>query len=820
MPTLNARASTAATSLDGVREDLLIFDAIYGVIICKLCQYAVVPNTVASHLRALHQKDEGLTFAQVRALADHCLAYPARPPAWIQEMPMPLQAPPVHPFLRLQTNGFCCKLCPATNPYICCTEHGIVKHLKDKHQWTRGSGRPSTAAPARSSLGTVATFPVTCQTFFQQHIFLRYFPVQLATRTTSEAQDSFDESREGIQALAIPEQIELQLDQKLAAALNPVATRRPGQQHFSQISAWLETTQWTTYLRGHDLCQAAALIELPPSTAATRKAALDKQESRSIDQLRLLLDSFDRVIEQARSSLLKDRINVFDQHRVNSFLPRRSFKRPLWHKLKEQTYRVYKKIWKQLLCFLYRLVYQKLAPVLYCRLTSTQTATLEAVLRAAANLAAREQESTRATETDPERHQEIDRACLLLCIALLDHPLHGNIHDSVIVGFLAVLGINSQGAYHEATTYTPSLSAFIKLSQLLVVQRAVLAVDEDEVDHPSELLDAMQDRFMVYGSRSPMNWALKLRAYGKKIQDTTTALGHIIWSDDGEELSYRALELTMTSLRRFIADQVESAQGQLQELLLVNPEERREDVVPALALRTLKDDPTASEPGWSFVKDPRNTALHKHDRWLLNRVANTDWLQEEFFAQTKSGKRTAKWSRKATEHYLQQIDAFLHRLLLLVHITGGQPSRGTELLSLQHCNTAHGLRRNIFVENGLVSFVTFYHKGYSIQGSTKIIHRYLPKEVSELLVYYLWLVLPFANQLRLLALDQTAVAVSSPFLWAFSHEAQDEKGQYSPWASTRLSDVLKREFRARLNMHANIQIWRHTIIAISRRHLK
>jgi vacuolar-type H+-ATPase subunit I/STV1 len=32
---------------------------------------------------------------------------------------------------------------------------------------------------------------------------------------------------------------------------------------------------------------------------------------------------------------------------------------------------------------------------------------------------------------------------------------------------------------------------------------------------------------------------------------------------------------------------------------------------------------------------------------------------------------------------LQQVDAFLRRLLLLVHITGGHPSRGTELLSLQ-----------------------------------------------------------------------------------------------------------------------------------------
>ena len=45
--------------------------------------------------------------------------------------------------------------------------------------------------------------------------------------------------------------------------------------------------------------------------------------------------------------------------------------------------------------------------------------------------------------------------------------------------------------------------------------------------------------------------------------------------------------------------------------------------------------------------------------------------------------------------------------------------------------------RNIFVKDGLISTITIYYKGYSVTGSTKIIHRYLPKEVGELMVYYL-----------------------------------------------------------------------------------
>jgi len=37
---------------------------------------------------------------------------------------------------------------------------------------------------------------------------------------------------------------------------------------------------------------------------------------------------------------------------------------------------------------------------------------------------------------------------------------------------------------------------------MLVVQRAVLAADEGDVEYPSDMLDDMRDRFMVPGSRS------------------------------------------------------------------------------------------------------------------------------------------------------------------------------------------------------------------------------------------------------------------------------------------------------------------------------
>jgi hypothetical protein len=108
--------------------------------------------------------------------------------------------------------------------------------------------------------------------------------------------------------------------------------------------------------------------------------------------------------------------------------------------------------------------------------------------------------------------------------------------------------------------------------------------------------------------------------------------------------------------------------------------------------------------------------------------------------------------QKSCQDYLLKVDTYLERLLLLIHLTAGQPARGSETLSLRSVNTLNGHHRNVFIEGGMVSTVTTFHKGYSTTGDTKIIHRYLPKEVGELLVYYLWLVQPFCRNLEMLAL--------------------------------------------------------------------
>lgn len=185
---------------------------------------------------------------------------------------------------------------------------------------------------------------------------------------------------------------------------------------------------------------------------------------------------------------------------------------------------------------------------------------------------------------------------------------------------------------------------------MLVIQMSVMMAEDGKIEHPADALDEMRERFIIYGSRSPFNWVLRLRAYGKKIRNSSTSLGYIYWSDDRERLTYKQLNLNVVDLKKFVATQVALAQSELERLFLVNDDEERGDVIPTFELRDLRDDPTENAKGWSFRKDPRNAGvLPKGGRWMLDRVLGSDTLRAEF---VELCKKDQKREREAVQDAL------------------------------------------------------------------------------------------------------------------------------------------------------------------------
>jgi hypothetical protein len=101
----------------------------------------------------------------------------------------------------------------------------------------------------------------------------------------------------------------------------------------------------------------------------------------------------------------------------------------------------------------------------------------------------------------------------------------------------------------------------------------------------------------------------------------------------------------------------------------------------------------------------------------------------------------------AIDRYFRVVAQFREQLSVAVHICASQPSRGPEWMSIRHRNSERE-RRNVFYRGWHGGVRERCHKGFHVDNDTKVIFRYLPWEIGELVVWYLWLVLPFVEQME------------------------------------------------------------------------
>ncbi|CAA9959374.1 hypothetical protein PTMSG1_02793 [Pyrenophora teres f. maculata] len=137
-----------------------------------------------------------------------------------------------------------------------------------------------------------------------------------------------------------------------------------------------------------------------------------------------------------------------------------------------------------------------------------------------------------------------------------------------------------------------------------------------------------------------------------------------------------------------------------------------------------------------------------------------------------------------------------------VHITSGQPGRGPEITSIRHHNSFLQ-DRNIYVVDGQVMTVVRYCKSQAQWDKPKVVPRYLPARLGQVMAVYLVYLQPFCEYLRVHVLG----GPTTDYVWA------DNQG---PWNTDRLTRLLKRETGKALGMQLNTQRYRHTVVGIRR----
>jgi hypothetical protein len=148
------------------------------------------------------------------------------------------------------------------------------------------------------------------------------------------------------------------------------------------------------------------------------------------------------------------------------------------------------------------------------------------------------------------------------------------------------------------------------------------------------------------------------------------------------------------------------------------------------------------QPGYSFLDDPSNN-LQQYRRCLHRAFLVSPSIADKFIANRGAigDGANIEYNKGACVAWLTRTGKLLDMLTALIHIGGGQPARAQELTTLFIRNTRY-THRGVYYMHNTIMLCTTYHKSRSIKGSSKVIPRFLPRNVASLLLQYLVIVRP------------------------------------------------------------------------------
>ena len=736
-----------------------------GIIVCSECKHGVLPGHVDAHLKDEEKhkiviEDRERIVEEIRAI-EGLITDRAK----LNRLVFPSVSPPPIPVLQEpRKDGMKCQLRDQNErpcQYISCQIRKIQEHCRVVHGWEnpQKKGRPE----AGREVEVPWKNGVHCQHFFVRGPGAQYFEV---AQVDSGPRSSIRSGDVGF------ENAKQELEQALKRAEEEERRQITEPEEAKEPSGWLRRVGWAAHLEGLDRKELRELV-----------APVDDDEP----DLQVLCKAFDWLIQDSQYHAVREVVGLEALFEANKKEVNKETQMPFESWMDITTIKRYTEVCKSVMLFMFRAEEDEPDKRPPYELTERQQMAIEDVRASIREFLQWKKDQEPGSDGEEggehESDDEIDlmsriqRKILRLWMALLNQPLQDHEYKSVLISGLAVLGIREDDGWLDAEDYTPKYSAVIKMARLMVIQEAYERRQEAVEKYRKRGLSAAEvgkkvlshyhvikglvSAFMTMAhdgrDPTPMQWLYRSRSYGFKIRYTTTAEGKIQWI--GDDVLYPGMRFSMTKFRGMVHGLVGEAREELFEKLMMVKMGADQEVdmqqVPPIHWDKMVDQPSETRVGWSFLDDERNQFAACKQWWLYERMYKEQKLREQFIDQS------GKLKKKAVAAYQRHVERF-QELLFALKMLLSQPARVPELFGMRWKNTPYGGVRNIVIEEGLVGYVAQYHKGYRSSGNIKIIHRYLPREVGELVVYYLWLILPFWEKLQF---QMTGKVSSSPFLW-------------------------------------------------------
>lgn len=884
------------------------------IAICKSHHQGVLKSQLQSHLRSHHRE---LPVKTRRAIALFAAAHKQ----WAEtdrEVIFPAVDDRPIPYLEVCKDGLLC-IAPTGDHtqcgYIRRTLQHIQQHCKEEHGWKNSRKRGRQPDSQQSKPRIMWVEGVWCQKFQPAGTMGRLFQVSNAEQDMQLAGGG----EEGEGDSAVRRAVVMSMDEATAsikAAEEKSQAQVAADSNRYEFNAWLNRAGWARHLKGLDRKWLGTLLCKP---------------ERHEKGLRRVCWAVEMVIWKAQQASRPQVVGMAAMNYINRReMGNHTNEKPFNARQTGKTMAKYSERWLEAVRYVWRThAMPQASPaedgeddedVEGKRPAYELTAKQSMWLRRIQAVAGRDEEDEWFDAfdahggggddeddddiiIDEEQEKRLEELVLAFMLALLDHVLGDDEYTSALMSSMAVMGIDADCGWISPLTYTPKQAAIVNVSRMLVLYRSTQmrashiaqlqeegfgAHDAQSIAHSHYyFVCEMANRFMTLtsygGEPTPIDAIQRLKAYGMKIRFTTNAEGVVDWS--GDTLLYGNIRFSMPQLRSMIHGLIASTRRLLLTKLMLLQVDDEGDIIagttplPAIDWDRLVDNPAERKMGWSFMEDERNRGailgVEDPKGWLGWRVGQERRLREEFIdivatqAAINTG-RAAVWNQKRVNQYRRDMAEVRQNSAALTHMTGGPPARGSELVTIQYKNSANGESRGTFIDNRLLALMTMYHKNAGSTGKSKVIHRYMPREVGELMVYYLWFAVPFWEKIEHATTGEpvkTSAYIWEPELekaWARpqqkrkrpndssqesvrdrvgngersqeegeggeGEEDREERIVQTPtarpveyrvelWNGNRVKNALQRASLEYMSVKMNIMVWRHCTKAIFRRYI-
>jgi hypothetical protein len=374
------------------------------------------------------------------------------------------------------------------------------------------------------------------------------------------------------------------------------------------------------------------------------------------------------------------------------------------------------------------------------------------------------------------------------------HKVYHKPFESPMLHFMAILGIDEENnRLKEANDYSYMLAGLVYCTRVIGLEFLLPSKNRElqgDVDYETFLQQRKQ--FLADGSMSVASNMISLLAYGKHIAMNHGNAGSVFWEEGNRAMKLHGARIVMEKFKAMVGKAIGDAEDLFWQRLMWTADPSGRFV---LDLDELTDDITFRRRDSNFVDNKRNGLASKWEDVTMDRLL-----------MSRNGKkmhRDGKWHTRLAREYLREVDKFRKLLLFCVHVTGGQPARGSEILSLRYKNGC--VRdRNVFLLDGCVMTVTFYNKTEAEWDIPKVVPRFLPWRVGQLLSLYLVYVQPLAE---LISVKIGYGCGWSEYIWG------DNKG---PWETPKLTSILRQRTGEDIGHALGTLQFRHTAVGIGR----